>query len=222
MNYPNFEDYRKLYARYDSSLSELSSELMDQAESHAGPFEGLSVVDICGGTGDFAIECIWEGAKEVLVVEQEPEMVDRQYMTENGIMVVNMSAEHWVSVPKPAMYDVVFCRQAVNYWFSDSTVQDLARCMTTGGVFLFDAPRKCPSVMPLAKTYGLNGREYVEVSWRVEDMIYNVQCCEGVKPHSTQFRWIEPKDFLDVLNRHFHIVEVTSLGGTDVYTCVKA
>lgn len=235
MNYPNKELYQSLYARF---VSGVAGRPVEDMLSLAGDLRGKRVLDLCGGAGELAIAAKQAGASESLLVDQSESMFDKAELNRKGVEGCVFEVEHWLRIPKISIpFDVVFCRQAVNYWLNAATVESLA-CrhndnMGTGSKFIFNTFNMAPSETPTVRRYKLlngvmfpvddepcDGPVFVEVSWLVDDMVHHVQCREGYAPHVTQFRWISPDEFREILSPWFD-VDVQTHGRTDMYVCTR-
>jgi ubiquinone/menaquinone biosynthesis C-methylase UbiE len=244
MNYPDYETYRKLYAKY--FVHRQARELVDLA----GSLTNKTVVDLCGGAGEIALLAKKKGAKTVLLIDGEEAMVDMKALYDFGIWFQRHDLRNWhikyilrcVNEYEPDWEreecgcfqcetefdgaDFVFCRQAVNYWLWDEkAAKDVARIMRSGGKFIFNTFNTKPSTEPKVKQYdmgNLNGdwSKYVEVHWLVDDMVHHVQICEGMEPHYTSFKWIPPERFREILEPHFDL-DIKTDQYTDIYICQK-
>jgi len=190
----------------------------------AGDLTGKRVLDLCGGAGEIALECVDRGASFVSLVDKSADMTDLAEMRKSGVEVFLFDVGHYLFVSNMPK-DVVFCRQAVNYWFGKKTVGDLYKSMNSGGVFIFNTFNQQPSPEPKVKKYELADEKgivwsFVEVSWKVGFEVHHVQIREEIEPHHTTFQWIPPEYFKGILSYHFD-VEVKTDGGTDIYICRK-
>lgn len=216
MNYPDKATYRRLYARYLSENGRSVNELLDLA----GPsLKGRKVVDLCGGAGELSIEAARRGAEEVVMVDNCPEMADWAELKRHGVFVFSDSVESVLESVTESV-DVIFCRQAVNYWFDEYAAQDVANFLNHGGLFIFNTFNVKPEDM-LAKNYEFQGLQFIEISvMGYDEMVYHVQCREGMPPHVTSFKWIRPGQFEEWLSPYFR-VDAMFDGKTTLYKCTK-
>lgn len=224
--YPEGHLYEALYAKYIHKRP--VTDLVDRA----GDIRGKRVLDICCGTGRLMKECIARGAT-VVGVDASADMTASlcKWLKENApqhfLHITNIGAflMRVGGEPTPGLWtprhDVVFCRQAVNYWLYAEYAALLARCIAPGGKFIFNTFSKEPSEVPVVKEYEFQEDKFVEVSWREADIVHHVQIREGLPPHTTKFRWIPPSKFKEMLSPHFFSIEVVSDGGTDIYICTR-
>jgi len=221
MDYPKSEAYDKLYARY---LKRPVSEMLDFVR----PIKGKVVWDLCAGAGRLSRECLRRGAKQVVAIDGAHDMLKPlwDWMHAGGkwtkrltIVCDSMETIFPLYEPEP---DVVFCRQAVNYWFNRHTIGKLADFMSKGSKFIFNTFNTRPPLQPLVKQYEYDGAKFTEVSWRVSKtkMVHHVQIREGMEPHVTEFRWIPESEYIRILSPHFAIGKVTE-GRTDIYICTR-
>lgn len=226
MKYPNYEDYRAMYQKYINQKNLL--DMMD----HAPDYKDANFMDICAGDGAATREALKRGAKFSLIVDQEPEMlaVDlregrkkiclHQYDVEKFLyrkgetydMIVDSSFH---------FFDIVFCRQGINYWYKPKHMHQLAKWMNDGGVFIFNTFNTKPTKEPMVKEYEIDGVKFAELSYLVGDnTIHHVQIREGYPAHNTRFRWISEESFKNGLVGIFDY-EIRRRKNTDVYICRK-
>jgi SAM-dependent methyltransferase len=217
--YPAWRIYERLYARYQRRPV---GELIDVA----GDVKNKLVLDLCGGTGRLAEECIRRGAREAFLVDGSSDMAIRIKDKRGVRLYIGDVTEFirfgpsWYRDHEPGCPDVVFCRQAINYWFEAKVICDLARFLKPGAVFVFNTFNTAPPREPVVKTYEIDGHSFVEVFQLNGDVVHHVQCRSGVPMHTTRFRWIEPEEFQSVLERDF-LVERRTEKSTDIYRCVR-
>jgi len=121
----------------------------------------------------------------------------------------------------PVQYDIVACRQAINYWFNARSVALLASLVRSGGVFVFNTFNTRPSETPKIKQYHHKGVSFTEISYvDPTNMVHHVQIREGMEPHVAKFQWIAPDSFDLFLGKYFKI-EKTTRNRTDYYKCIK-
>jgi ubiquinone/menaquinone biosynthesis C-methylase UbiE len=226
VKYPKIDEYQELYARYISANGRSVTELVDMA----GDLDGKQVLDLCGGAGEIAVECARRGAK-VLLVDREHDMVKKELMFLSGVSVRIAQVENLLWLPEFfASFDVVFCRQAVNYWMTDELAFDVSQVLKPGGQFIFNTFNTPPPTVPQVLKYSMDegkpdcslksGPVFVEIFYLVGNMVNHCQCREGLPMHLTQFRWITPEEFDAWLSPHFK-VEVARKQKTDLYLCKK-
>ena len=117
--------------------------------------------------------------------------------------------------------DIVFCRQAVNYWMNPECAASLANIINPGGLFIFNTFNTKPSTDPIVKEYYLYDIKFIEISYIDENgMVHHVQIREGLPPHTTQFRWLSKTYFKNCLDKWFN-VDIITKNKTDVYKCTK-
>ena len=193
------------------------------------------------------------GAELVILVDTEPEMVDFEGLDTAEIFFFsanmhNLGIRHlyecdcerdfpWQDPDTCNCFkcrtkfegaDVVFCRQAVNYWlWDDMAARNVARIAKRGsGKFIFNTFNTKPSEEPTVKKYEMGTAlstewsKYVEVSWLVDDICHHVQIREGMAPHVTEFKWIPPEQFQELLEVWFDI-ETKVDGPSTIYTCTR-
>lgn len=212
--------YEALYAKYIHKRPE--TDLIDKA----GNINGKRVLDLCCGTGRLLKECVRRGAI-VKGVDNSPEMISEMrkecpeiFITCRGVRVELIINEIINSQSPDPQYDVVFCRQAVNYWIDADLAKNLAEMLNPGGKFIFNTFNKKPSETPVVKEYDFDGHHFVEVSWLVGETVHHIQVRDGLDSHTTSFKWIPTSEFLRMLTPHFD-VEVEQDGATTIFVCSK-
>lgn len=213
--YPSADIYRKLYRRFYEGRS--TQDLLELGY----PVRDTAVLDLCGGDGRLSIKALQYRAKSVVLVDQEKDMT---LGTHPQIKVIISSVEEFLRIwqfgERDTYFDRVFCQQAVNYWLDESYASIINKLLTRDGVFVFNTFHNKPSEKPTAKAYEIDGLNFVEVSWLVDDIVHHVQVREGMKSHTTEFRWLSPEYLMEMLSRYFN-VEVKKDGNSSLYRCVK-
>jgi len=125
-------------------------------------------------------------------------------------------------------YDLVICRQAVNYWWCTNSLGDAMVPLKPGGSFLFNTfhgDTWTDPTHPQTSEYEIDGLHYAEVWWLDEKTIHHVQCCEGMPPHVTSFGHINRGVFQLTIEDHGPFIaewSVERYGTTDIYVCRRA
>jgi SAM-dependent methyltransferase len=217
--YPEGQRYEALYAKYIHKRP--VSELVDRA----GDIQGKNVLDLCCGTGRIVKECVARGANMVVGVDGCPDMVDGlgKWLEENSpkseVLIDNVESHLRLEGYRKVKYDVVFCRQAVNYWLNAKCADLLTDIISPGGKFVFNTFGNKPGVFPVVKEYNYDEHDFVEVHWQVDDMVHHVQVRDGLPPHMTCFRWISPEELFNLLGDYHLVVEGD--GPTSIYICTR-
>jgi hypothetical protein len=121
----------------------------------------------------------------------------------------------------PVQYDIIVCRQAINYWFNAMSIALMAGLVRSGGVFVFNTFNTRPSETPKIKQYHHKGVSFTEISYvDPTNFVHHVQIREGMAPHVARFQWIAPESFDLFLGKYFDIEKITR-NRTDYYRCVK-
>lgn len=219
-SYPDRETYRMLYRRYVDDRSRPSGELLDLA----GDLAGKAVLDLCGGSGALSLDATRRGAASVTMVDLASQMADLEALSKEGVRAKFAEVAGWLSQAEARSFDAAFCRQAVNYWLTPEAASALAGVLRPGAPFVFNTFSRQPPRNPAdgIKSYLLDGRGFVELSWLCPDgTVQHVQCREGVAPHATRFRWIPEEEYRSMLEPHFSL-EIRKDGGTDLYVCRRS
>jgi 16S rRNA G966 N2-methylase RsmD len=234
MKYPDYDNYRAMYQKYINRENLLG--MMDLVDD----YKDKNFMDICAGDGAATREALARGAKYSLVIDQEPDMlaIDLRegrkeiclhgydferflYQKESDYNKIKESSFHF--------FDIVFCRQGINYWYKPMHMLQLAKWMNKDGVFIFNTFNTKPTRTPMVKEYKIDHPDYmikdsisfVEISYLVDDnIVHHVQIREGYPPHLTKFRWISEEEFKNGLIGNFDY-EIRRRNNTDVYICRK-
>ena|GEM_PF-904561 len=219
-------DYDDLYARY-------LTRNLDRLIEAAGSVEGKRVLDLCTGSGIVAKRARELGASWVMGVDESEDMTkDIPVLpTDGGLdFVCNASIgadfNRIICWDYGVKFDIVICRQAVNYWWSRKNLEDILGVIDSKGCFVFNTFHgdnwinpKSPSV----KKYILNSVMFVEVVWLIRDVVYHVQILEGYPPHFTKFRYINRDEYINDIESLCSVNKwsVERYNNTDIYVIEK-
>lgn len=218
--YPDCKTYRALYKRFYEGRK--PGELLDLA----GDLKGKVVLDLCAGDGRLSLEALRYGAKKVVLIEQERQMISRAVVEKAGKNPVQLEyqvgrLQNYLEVTTTYFHcDAVFCQQGINYWLSQYTAPMIANILSKEGVFVFNTFNKKPPEKPLVKDYEWHGKKFAEISWLVGDIVHHVQVREGMPPHTTSFQWLSPEHLGEILSPHFNYYFIVD-GGTSIYRCSR-
>jgi SAM-dependent methyltransferase len=213
MRYPAYQTYQALYARFLKKGPEAFFAKTD--------IKGKDVADLCCGNGLLSQYALSHGANFVALVDQEPLMVPDEFKAHvsHKFGYHNCSIQRWLK-EIDAPFDLIVCRQGVNYWLKEIDAKDLANKLVAGGMFVFNTFGRKPSSEPKARRYSLNNRRYMEVTFMDGDKIHHIQTSSGLEPHLTTFDWISQEEYRDILSPRFKIEEVVD-GPSSMYYCTK-
>jgi len=220
MKYPNYNDYRAMYQKYINRQNLL--DMMDLVED----YKDKNFMDICAGDGAAAREAFKRGVKSSLILDKEPDMLAEDLKEgRKNISIFNYDVQNFLYNRDPCFrnifFDIVFCRQGINYWYQPKHMYQLAKWMSDDGIFIFNTFNTKPSTTPTIKEYNIDGVYFTEISYLVDDsIVHHVQVAEGYPPHLTQFQWVSEEDFKHGLIGHFDY-EIRRRNNTDVYICKK-
>jgi len=218
MKYPKHNIYEELYAKYlDPESLKI---LMDLAGED---MEGKLVLDLCCGTGICTREALKRKALHITMVDEERDMIPDEFKYKPKIEIHDSSIR--IALTRLGndhqFFDIVTCRQGINYWFNAMSISLLAGVMRQGGVFVFNTFNTRPSETPKIKQYHHKDVSFTEISYvDPTNMVHHVQIREGMAPHVARFQWISPESFDLFLGKYFEIEKVTR-NRTDYYKCVK-
>jgi SAM-dependent methyltransferase len=211
MTYPDYNTYTKLYGRYLKKGPE-------RFFSKANP-EGKSVLDLCAGGGQLSKYALEHGATNVLMVDLARQMLDPDFKGLGRTNRIETEVEGFLACNK-IQYDIVVCRQAVNYWFKNVEGEDIARMVKKGGMFVFNTFGNKPSETPTVREYYHEGVAYKELSYLIDGKIYHTQAATGIPPHFTVFDWISWEEYSNKLAPYFNIEEMVE-GPSSMWYCWK-
>jgi SAM-dependent methyltransferase len=222
MNDLDFETYKKLYAKY--LRGSRTKEMVDLA----GNLEGKKVLDLCCGGCRLTKEVKKRKPLQILSVDESLKMIPSDFKITFSIFqkwdietypIFCGSVKRALTDLGSNSIDVIFCQQAINYWFSQEYVELIKNVLTSNGLFIFNTFNKKPSTIPITKKYYYEktGQNYVEISWLVGNIVKHVQIADGMDPHFTEFQWIPPEKFKRLL-KDFKINVITD-NSTDIYIC---
>jgi len=221
MEYPNYNDYRAMYAKYINRENLLG--MLDLVEDYTGK----NFMDLCAGDAAATREAFKRGAKSCMAVDQEPSMLAKDLKQgRDAIRIFAGSIETLLYRKEPdfihTSFDIVFCRQGINYWYEPRHMTQLAKWMNEDGVFIFNTFNTKPSTRGTVKEYKIDSDYYIEISYLVADcIVHHVQIREGYPPHLTQFKWITEGEFKQGLITAGFDFEIRRRNNTDIYICKK-
>ncbi len=196
MKYPKYEDYEKMYKRY---FNKGVSYLIEQANLK----QDDKVLDICGGNGRLTKELL-KRCSDVSYLDRETDMIPEE-LEQLGVKVYNKDIESFVCHTKEK-YNKVFCEQAINYWLLNVDIKKFSNIFLPNGLFIFNTFSNKPSKKPMIKEYNIEGINYLEISYLVNDKVEHIQIREDYPPHFTEFDWISKEKFKKILSPYFDII----------------
>ena len=210
MKYPKYTDYEQMYKRYfDKGISYLINQADLKKED--------KVLDICGGNGRLTKELL-KRCDDVSYLDRELDMIPSE-LVKLGVKVYNEDILSFVKRTKEK-YNKVFCEQAINYWLLNINVEEFSKIFYQNGLFIFNTFSNMPSSKPMIKEYTIEGINYLEISYLVNNKVQHVQIREGYPPHFTEFDWISKDDYHDLLSPYFDI-ELFDDGRSSLYKCKR-
>lgn len=205
-HYPQGSVYETLYTRY------FDEQKMQAFMALGGELDGKNVTDLCGGTGRLSnlIKQTYPKANVLLVDESRLMMQDYEGDT------ICAPVFDFLKDCDRYSEDVIYCQQAVNYWFNELDASRLFRALKKGGKFIFNTFTKCPDITPVVRTDIIDNVVFMEISWYVpsENRVHHVQIREGLPMHNTSFLWISKEDFVNTLNNLGFETEVIERGAS--------
>lgn len=210
--YPDYETYHKLYGRYLKKGPERFFEKCNP--------EGKLILDLCAGGGQLAQYAINHGAKLVQMVDLAYQMLNPDFNADGRAGMVTYNVESFLRDSRLTPFDMIVCRQGVNYWFKNVSGEEIARNLVKGGMFVFNTFGNKPSETPTVREYYHEGVAYKELSYLIDGKIYHVQTATGIPPHFTVFDWIDRDEYLAKLHPHFNMEEVVD-GPSSMWYCTK-
>src|ERR1035437_3461994 len=160
MTYPDYNTYTKLYGRYLKKGPEKFFIKRDP--------KGLKGLDLCAGGGQLSQYALDHGAEFVQMVDLEYRMLNPDFDAPNGrVGMMTIAVEAYLSTVNQAPFDIVVCRQGVNYWFKNVTGEEIASKVKKGGMFVFNTFGNKPSETPTVREYYHEGVAYKELSYLI-------------------------------------------------------
>jgi ubiquinone/menaquinone biosynthesis C-methylase UbiE len=212
----NSQTYEILYARY------LDPKRVYEMVDLAGDITGKRVADFCCGNGRLSRSVLYRKPRFLWAVDESKSMLDWTVPYKDHEFMqwrhnVDTALNYW----SPLSIDIIFCQQAINYWFSSEHASLIKKLLAPNGRFIFNTFHNKPSTKPVCKSYQIKKHNYTEISWLVGNMVKHVQVCEGMDPHFTEFRWISPREFREPFKKLGFKISVKRFGGTDMYSLTK-
>ena len=194
------EDYETLYARY----LEHPGRLMYAPDPAVPLTEKTRLLDLCAGSGALIRVALKVGlAPNNIVAVEESQPFAGQLHRLGSIHVIHGTVtylplfEHLNEEAHP--FDLITCRQAVNYWWGCEIAVAACNLLRKGGCFVFNTFNTPCDPVPRVKQYTWEGKEYAEIAYQIGGVVHHVQACEGLPMHTTTFRWVPPEEFDDDL-----------------------
>ena len=222
--------YHKIYAAY---VTDPPGKLVTDA---GVTVQGKRVLDLCCGRGDLALWAKTHGATDVMAVDACGSMIDKSALAKAGIECRTSHAQTMLaSLEFLETFDLIACRQAVNYWLvTRPQGMLLARALSAGGQFVFNTFTHKPESKPrVIADYELNGLKYLEISYSCPvkeghfptgsidiSRVIHLQCCEGEDPHETRFYWLPEDSLRGILSPWFDL-KVINRGRSATWVCTK-
>jgi len=208
-------DHANYDPRYPRFLGYEAGRLLD----HAGPLEGAEVLDLACGPGKATVAALERGARNVMAVDFVHDVVDRLAAERPDIQV---RAADVVDALRSltSRYDLIVCRQAVNYWLLDCPPELIANRLKPGGRFVFNTINAAPPTVPASSDLQADGRHFHDTIYRIGNRIYHVQSAEGLEPHVNFLDWIPRKQFQSLLGPHLDLDERVE-GSASVWVCTR-
>ena len=213
MTYPDYDTYQKLYGRYLKKGPE-------KFFAKRSP-EAQNVLDLCAGGGQLSKYALDHGALFTQMVDLEYRMLNPNFKAPEGrVGMMTIAVEAYLRTVNQAPFDIVTCRQGVNYWFKNVTGEEIASKVKKGGMFVFNTFGNKPSETPTVREYYHEGVAYKELSYLIDGKVHHVQAATGIPPHFTVFDWISWIEYREKLCGHFNIEEVVE-GPSSMWYCTK-
>ena len=210
MKYPKYTDYEKMYKRYfDKGVGYL----IDKADLKRDD----KVLDICGGNGRLTRELL-KRCNDVSYLDREADMIPED-LEKLGVRVYNEDVEIFVNHSQEK-YNKVFCEQAINYWLLNINIEQFSNIFLPNGLFIFNTFSNMPTKNPMIKQYTIDGINYFEISYLVDNKVEHIQIREGYSPHFTEFDWISQEQYRELLSPYFDI-ELFDNGKSSLYKCKR-
>src|SRR5579863_3111064 len=183
------EKYNLLYARYLEKPGALLDWVGYRPVKH-------SLLDLCGGPGAVAEEAIKRGGKSVTLFDLNPRCQNPKVQCFTGDVNRPESLRRM-----GRSFDVIVCRQAINYLDLDLLSQSLYFLLNPNGHFVFNTFAKPKYSLRL---YPYEGRLYFEASGYLGNRVLHCQATPGAVDISA-FKWYSLETYLSAF-KDFKIV----------------
>lgn len=210
MKYPKYTDYEKMYKRY---FNKGVNYLIDKSNLKKED----KILDICGGNGRLTKELI-KICDDVSYLDKEEDMIPKELKKLN-IKVYNQDIQSFVNQTKEK-YNKVFCEQAINYWLLSINIEKFSNIIEKNGLFIFNTFSNKPTTKPMIKQYEIEGVNYLEISYLINDKVEHIQIREGYFPHFTEFDWISKEKYTEILSPYFELKLIDD-GKSSLYICKR-
>jgi ubiquinone/menaquinone biosynthesis C-methylase UbiE len=161
-------DYDKLYAKYLGDPEKiLRIAKYDPKKDHM-------VLDLCGGTGVVSKTMIDMGAEDSILVDINPRAGFGYIVEYKGKKIFQhpVKAENF-NFHEDRQFDLIVCRQAVNYLDINRAFKNVADHLLPDGRFVFNTFEKAKRLV--SKEYYLNGWRFNETSVKIFNRIFHLQ-----------------------------------------------
>ena len=175
------------------------------------------VLDICGGNGRLTRELL-KRCNDVSYLDREADMIPED-LEKLGVRVYNEDVETFVNHSQEK-YNKVFCEQAINYWLLNINIEQFSNIFSPNGLFIFNTFSNMPTKTPMIKQYTIDGINYLEISYLVDNKVEHIQIREGYPPHFTEFDWISQEQYRELLSQYGDI-ELFDNGKSSLYKCKR-
>ncbi|MCK9556142.1 class I SAM-dependent methyltransferase [Candidatus Pacearchaeota archaeon] len=215
MNNLTYEQYVILYAKYLDNKN-FESILGDTIKRK----KDIVCLDLCGGTGDLSEFLLNKlQTKKVWYVDENSNMIRSSLIPHRLIKITYASVRNFIFLLNNWEYDVVVCKQAINYWFNEEIIKQLHKSIKKHGILMFNTFTNIPETYS-SKKYTYNNRNYFELNTvSKNNIIMHTQHCEDLID-TNSFPYISEKEFKDVLEKYFNI-DLIKIKNSAYYICKK-
>jgi ubiquinone/menaquinone biosynthesis C-methylase UbiE len=209
--YPDYETYNKLYGRYLVKSLDRFFTKMDPKGKH--------ILDLCAGGGHLTQYALDHGAEYVRMVDKSFHMCNPTLHKHPRVTIATNSVEGVVHTFDDEPFDMVLCRQGINYWLKQTDPEKLAKLVKRDGMFVFNTFGNKPPEEPKTREYYHGGIKYKEVSFLFDNKVHHVQTATDMEPHFTVFDWISPDEYRARLSPYFMSMEEEVDGPSSMWYC---
>ncbi len=133
-----------------------------------GNIEGLSVLDVFGGSGAISYEAVSRGAKHSTILEIDRDAYDviikniEKLGLKDQVKVIHINARSWTYRNNAERFDLVFCDPPYDN-IQETTLEKMAKHVKAGGLLVYSLPTNGDIRLPSDKYELVSNKTYGNV-----------------------------------------------------------